>query len=267
MKQVRSDKRNWGWARLRAGASFTSSPMPSTPVILSGVNASRSEAVTQSKDPYSQIEAEACGQLFAVNPEDSEFCSTERGPSTPAVHSEANEQPPLRMTGLRDYAVCVSSAVLLPVPSIPVLLMPSVILSGVNASRSEAVTQSKHPYRQIGAEACGQSFAVNPEDSEFRSADRGPSTAAVHSQANEQPPLRMTTGSYCDEIHAPDVVRSLLKAVESCMSVFTAVLREIFDESAYARFLNQRHLPSSRSAYAAFRQEHEISKARQPRCC
>jgi uncharacterized C2H2 Zn-finger protein len=29
----------------------------------------------------------------------------------------------------------------------------------------------------------------------------------------------------------------------------------IFDESAYARFLNQKHLVSSRDAYAAFRRE------------
>ena len=41
-------------------------------------------------------------------------------------------------------------------------------------------------------------------------------------------------------------------------------MREIFDESAYARFLNQRHLESSRAAYAAFRQEHEVLKHAAP---
>jgi len=32
-----------------------------------------------------------------------------------------------------------------------------------------------------------------------------------------------------------------------------SALREIFDESAYNRFLDRRQLPSSREAYAAFR--------------
>jgi hypothetical protein len=58
-----------------------------------------------------------------------------------------------------------------------------------------------------------------------------------------------------------------IAAVKSCPRIFLATLREIFDESAYARFLNQRQLPSSRAAYAAFRRENEVTKARRPRCC
>lgn len=57
------------------------------------------------------------------------------------------------------------------------------------------------------------------------------------------------------------------RRLKSFLPVLIATLREIFDESAYARFLNQRHLVSSRAAYAAFRQEHEVTKARRPRCC
>jgi hypothetical protein len=45
------------------------------------------------------------------------------------------------------------------------------------------------------------------------------------------------------------------------------VLREIFDEGAYERFLSQHHLASSAGAYASFLREHEQSKARRPRCC
>jgi len=45
------------------------------------------------------------------------------------------------------------------------------------------------------------------------------------------------------------------------------VIREIFDESAYARFLNRTQKPSSPQAYAAFRSEYEALKARRPRCC
>ena len=58
-----------------------------------------------------------------------------------------------------------------------------------------------------------------------------------------------------------------IAALKSCPRIFLAALREIFDESAYARFLNQRQLPSSRAAYAAFRREDEVTKARRPRCC
>ncbi len=57
------------------------------------------------------------------------------------------------------------------------------------------------------------------------------------------------------------------KRLRSFSTIVAATLREIFDESAYVRFLNQRHLESSRAAYAAFRQEHEVAKASRPRCC
>jgi hypothetical protein len=62
-------------------------------------------------------------------------------------------------------------------------------------------------------------------------------------------------------------VRRLAARLKWCSQTLTATLREIFDESAYARFLNQRQLISSRAAYATFRQEHEAAKARRPKCC
>jgi len=49
--------------------------------------------------------------------------------------------------------------------------------------------------------------------------------------------------------------------------IFVAVLREIFDESAYARFLRNRQMRSSASAYAAFCREQEGKFARRSRCC
>ncbi len=57
------------------------------------------------------------------------------------------------------------------------------------------------------------------------------------------------------------------KCLKSFSTIVVATLREIFDESAYARFLDQRHLVPSRAAYAAFRREHEVAKARRPKCC
>jgi hypothetical protein len=57
------------------------------------------------------------------------------------------------------------------------------------------------------------------------------------------------------------------KRLKSCARIFFATLHEIFEESAYARFLERKRLVSSRTAYAAFRQENEAAWARRPRCC
>ena len=46
-----------------------------------------------------------------------------------------------------------------------------------------------------------------------------------------------------------------------------AVLREIFDEASYSRFLRRTGVPSSRQAYAAFCRERESIRGRQAKCC
>ena len=45
------------------------------------------------------------------------------------------------------------------------------------------------------------------------------------------------------------------------------VLHEVFDESAYLRFLERRCLSASASSYNAFCQERDQLRARRPRCC
>ena len=51
------------------------------------------------------------------------------------------------------------------------------------------------------------------------------------------------------------------------VDIVLAALREIFDESAYRRFLERKQAVSSRKAYAEFIREHELLRARRPRCC
>ena len=46
-----------------------------------------------------------------------------------------------------------------------------------------------------------------------------------------------------------------------------ATLREIFDENAYARFLQVRHVGPSRESYAAFLRENACRRERRTRCC
>jgi hypothetical protein len=59
----------------------------------------------------------------------------------------------------------------------------------------------------------------------------------------------------------------MITRLKSTWEILTGTLREIFDESAYERFLKQRRLSPSRAAYTAFRQENEVTKAHRPRCC
>ena len=49
--------------------------------------------------------------------------------------------------------------------------------------------------------------------------------------------------------------------------VLLFTLWEIFDESAYSRFLTRNELISCPQAYAAFLREQEGIKARRPKCC
>jgi hypothetical protein len=49
--------------------------------------------------------------------------------------------------------------------------------------------------------------------------------------------------------------------------VLWAILQEIFEESAYARFLERQQAVASRESFAAFLEEQELGKARRPRCC
>jgi hypothetical protein len=58
-----------------------------------------------------------------------------------------------------------------------------------------------------------------------------------------------------------------MKHIANFFKTLLATLREVFDESAYARYLAQHQLSSSPQAYAGFRREHELAKARRPRCC
>lgn len=55
--------------------------------------------------------------------------------------------------------------------------------------------------------------------------------------------------------------------MRSFFEIVCATLREIFDESAYARFLERRELVASQASYAAFRRELDDVKARRPKCC
>jgi hypothetical protein len=62
-------------------------------------------------------------------------------------------------------------------------------------------------------------------------------------------------------------VSAIAAAIIRSFKLLAAILREIFDESAYQRFLDRSQLESSANAYAIFLQENEQSKPQKVRCC
>ena len=57
------------------------------------------------------------------------------------------------------------------------------------------------------------------------------------------------------------------KRARQVLAIVRATLGEIFEESAYARFLQRHGLKSSREAYALFLRDSEASRGRRLRCC
>ena len=60
---------------------------------------------------------------------------------------------------------------------------------------------------------------------------------------------------------------NFINRMAQAVSLFVSCLREIFDESAYARFLRRREMDPSGTTYAEFCREQAAVKARRPRCC
>jgi hypothetical protein len=60
---------------------------------------------------------------------------------------------------------------------------------------------------------------------------------------------------------------SLGGMIRKAGGVLMTILREIFDEAAYARFLSRTQTASSSQAYAAFTRERESIQNRRQRCC
>jgi hypothetical protein len=59
----------------------------------------------------------------------------------------------------------------------------------------------------------------------------------------------------------------MLARLRRGFEIFLAMLHEIFDESAYARFLARNNTARSAASFRAFQQECEHTRARKPRCC
>jgi len=58
-----------------------------------------------------------------------------------------------------------------------------------------------------------------------------------------------------------------MSRISNAARIVLATLREIFDETAYDRFLRRTQMESSPAAYAAFWREKASSHERRPKCC
>ena len=87
-------------------------------------------------------------------------------------------------------------------------------------------------------------------------------TKGCHPERSKLPAERATCG-----IEGLLPLLRLRARLDSVLKLTAATLREIFDESAYERFLARRNLTPSPASYADFRAEHETMKIRRPRCC
>lgn len=69
------------------------------------------------------------------------------------------------------------------------------------------------------------------------------------------------------EIRFPDHPIARDHPITRFMQLITAALREIFDESAYERFLLRTSAPRSVASYRDFMRDRETAMAKKPRCC
>ena len=92
----------------------------------------------------------------------------------------------------------------------------------------------------------------------FPESESKSSSIATAERCSAGQPLRLRSG------HAVAAVPTWFVAMTR---VLISTLREIFDESAYSRFLARHGISSCQQAYAAFLREQEGIKARRPKCC
>ena len=79
--------------------------------------------------------------------------------------------------------------------------------------------------------------------------------------------ITMTTKTKSKTTVARSMIAKSVRAIAGFFEKVAGVLQEVFDESAYRRFLLRGNFASSAASYAAFCAEQEKSRARRPRCC
>jgi hypothetical protein len=66
---------------------------------------------------------------------------------------------------------------------------------------------------------------------------------------------------------AYEILKDLLPRLTTALHILFDAIREIFDESAYDRFLLRTNAGRSIASYRAFTHERDASMQKKPRCC
>ena len=90
------------------------------------------------------------------------------------------------------------------------------------------------------------------------------SAAEVRSRRQDAPPSKPKALESKAKTLSKIPVRKMFR---NAFALVLSTLREIFDESAYARFLTRRQIATSPQAYADFLREMQTQRERRPRCC
>jgi hypothetical protein len=145
-----------------------------------------------------------------------------------------------------------------------------VIARDPTPARATAARSGDPGDREIGAhlQQCRStevSITRSPDHPITRSADT-PAFAEVSFWSEQAPatvPVPHEVGYSRFKLSGTIFLRSLRKMC----GVLLAVLREIFDENAYERFLQRTHCTRSVASYSSFVRERDAGMAQRPRCC
>jgi hypothetical protein len=92
-------------------------------------------------------------------------------------------------------------------------------------------------------------------------------TAETRSRGENQKPTTETR-RYGEESGDRVIARDrVIGKTRAFFSTVRGALREIFDESAYDRFLLRTHASRSTASYRAFTRERDAAMLKKPRCC
>jgi hypothetical protein len=93
-----------------------------------------------------------------------------------------------------------------------------------------------------------------------------PERAGAHATASRRTPA-LSVPRHTASGSSYETLKDFFPRLKSAMRTLRAALREIFDESAYDRFLLRTKAVHSVESYRAFLCEREDSIAQKPRCC
>ena len=93
-----------------------------------------------------------------------------------------------------------------------------------------------------------------------------PERVGANATASRRIPTKPSPGNAASG-NSHEILKGLLHWFERAIQTLRAVVREIFDESAYDRFLLRTHASRSVASYRAFTRERDAAMVKKPRCC